>query len=662
MEPIISATPRTATARDVLGGRIAGLDGLRAIAVTLVVVYHFAPGALPGGYLGVDVFFVLSGFLITSILLREHASRGSISLRRFWVHRARRLLPALVAVVVAGVAAVAIAVTVLQLRGSPVDGTLWGDLLVGVGGQLAAAATFTSNWLAVVVGQSYAAAGTPQLFAHLWSLAVEEQFYLLWPLVVLGLVAAGVRMRRAAWAALAVAVASAAAMAMLVPADADPTRVYVGTDTHAFGLMIGAALAFWWRHRAERGADWAPRRTPAVVLGAAGLAVLAALAWLMPWDALWTYRGGLLVASLAAAAVIHLVVAVPAVGRAFDVAPMRWIGERSYGIYLWHWPILVLLVAGLDGGRIHAASGLTVAVATALTLAFATASYRWLEMPVRSMGLRRSLRAFGGWVGHRRHGERRARRVIVRRAALAGGGAAGVLALVGSAVVVAPERTSLEMQLDQGMEALAVQAAAAPERPQHDEPHPLPIQAPDAGATIVPPRPAASSRHGDDAEPEAPRGRDVTMIGDSVTVGSAAALQEELPGIRIEAEVGKQFSTGADRVEALVRKDRLRPCLVVALGTNGAVGTGDIGRIMAAAGGRPVVLVTPYGDRSWIPGAQDAVRAAADRYHNVALADWQRVATRNERLIGPDGIHPTIPGQARFADLVGDALDTAGCA
>nr|WP_228372710.1 acyltransferase family protein [Demequina maris] len=637
---------------------MAGLDGLRAIAVVLVVAYHLAPAMLPGGYVGVDVFFVLSGFLITTILLREHADRGRVSLRRFWIHRARRLLPALAVVVTGCVATVSAAAGIVRLSGGAVEGSPWGDLLVGAGAQVAAAATFTSNWTAVLLGRSYAAASSPHLFENLWSLAVEEQFYLLWPLAVIGLVAAGVAMRRAAWAAAALAAASALAMALMVPAD-DPTRVYLGTDTHAFGLMIGAALAFWWaRDDAAESPEARPAR--AITFGIAGALSLAAIAALLPWDSAWTYRGGLLLASLATAAVIHLLLAVPALGAFLDAAPLRWLGDRSYGIYLWHWPVLVIVVAALDGGRVRTASGLAVALTVAVTLGAAAASYRWIETPVRRVGPRRSARVVATWLRPVGQGgtDKRLRR---RRTAAVVGSLAGVLVLAATGLVLAPERTSLEVRLDAGASiAASLEAGPAPEA------LPGALPAPGAPASSVmgtAPTPLPARVPPPGALPERttvpPAGRDVTVIGDSVALGSAPALARMLPGIAVDAEVGRQFATGVDRIERLARKGRLRDYVVVALGTNGAVPQDEMDRLLEAVEGRPVVLVTPYGDRSWMDGSQRAVRAAARSRRDVVVADWQRAVERDPSVLGSDGIHPDEDGARVFARLIKRALAQA---
>nr|WP_267127699.1 acyltransferase family protein [Demequina silvatica] len=620
------------------------MDGLRALAVVLVVAFHLAPASLPGGYVGVDVFFVLSGFLITTILLRERARDGRVSLRRFWTHRARRLLPALALVVVAAVAAVALAGGIAALAGAPLAAGPWGDLLVGIGGQVAGAATFTSNWLLIASGQGYAAAATPHLLENLWSLAVEEQFYLLWPLAVLAVVAFGGTMRRAAWAAAVLALGSGAAMAALVPAGGDPTRVYMGTDTHAFGLMIGAALAFWWA-RPDSPALAAARRPRAISLGFVGAACLVGIAAFLPWDSAWTYRGGLVLASLATAAIIHMLVAVPALGEVLDARPLRWLGDRSYGIYLWHWPVLVIAVTALDGGRVRDASGLAIAITVVVTLVAAAASYRWIELPVRRVGFRRA-----------------ARMAWRRRTVAAGGIAAALTAAVVLGMVHAPERTALETQLEEG-ERIAAQAAAV-----LPEPAPTPGAVPTPGArassllgTEEPALPARVPPPGARPAPvpELPSGRDVTLVGDSVALGAAPALAKALPGVSIDAEVGRQFADGVDRVERLADRGRLRDYVVVALGTNGAVPAGEVDRLLEAAGGRPVVMVTPFGDRTWMRDSQREVRAAVRDHTTVVLADWQSAVLRDPSVLGPDGIHPDAKGMDVFARVVADALTRA---
>ena len=357
------------------------LDGLRAVAVLAVLAYHQNPARLPGGFLGVDVFFVLSGYLITSLLLAEHEREGGIALRSFWVRRLRRLLPALLLCLLL-VSAYALWLappdTLAQLRG---DGL--------------ASLAYVLNWRFVLEGRSYFFEFFPSPLRHLWSLSVEEQWYLIWPFVVaVTLRGPGARGRRGAQRVLLVSMAAAAAsavwMSWLFDGAQDPSRAYYGTDAHASPLLLGAALAaLAAQHRVRPG-----RTTPAWPVGLGGLVGAGVLAWAMrsmTGSSAWLYQGGFAVVAVATAAIIAAVVHESGpwwqdpLRPLLALAPLRWLGRISYGVYLYHWPLYFVLTperTGLTGPALFA-------VRVGATIAVATLSWWAIEQPIRRGALAR---------------------------------------------------------------------------------------------------------------------------------------------------------------------------------------------------------------------------------------------------------------------------------
>ena len=362
------------------GRHLPALDGVRALAILGVIAYHLGAGWASGGYLGVDLFFVLSGFLITSLLLEEKSSRGRIGLGAFWGRRARRLLPALFLVLVA----VSVYAVANGRFSSPTSGGAAIDL-GGLRGDALATLAYVANWHAIFSHQSYFTQfSTPSPLTHTWSLAIEEQFYLLWPLVIVALVRLSPRRWRRVGLGLCVAGAGASmlAMAVLYRPGVDPSRIYYGTDTRAFDLLVGAALAFVAAARPQPGprARAALHRVSPVALVALG-ALWATAGTSAGLPRSWMFEGAFLGCAVLAGLVIADVRQLDQgpLARVLSTPPLRWIGTISYGLYLWHWPVIVYLNhprtgldgAGLDGARIG------------LTFALATASYYLVERPIR---------------------------------------------------------------------------------------------------------------------------------------------------------------------------------------------------------------------------------------------------------------------------------------
>ncbi len=378
---------------------IPALDGLRAFAVLGVMAFHAGLPFLPAGFLGVDTFFVLSGFLITTLLLGEWRERTTIKLRAFWARRARRLLPALLLVVLF----VACYAEWVVPKGTYPDLRL--DALSTL--------FYVANWHFIAVGTNYfVQTGPVSLLTHTWSLAIEEQFYLIWPLVVLGLLKLTKSLRVLMAVCVIGALASAVEMAVLYHPGTDPTRLYYGTDTHAQCLLVGAALAVGLAMiarsrrarravpgalaRADGDPGWAATGRRARILlaciGTAGAAATAVLWWRASYTGSFLWRGGFLCAAVSTAAVLACVVCSEKswLATALSVAPLRYLGRISYGLYLWHFP----LFQWIDGARTGLTGYPLFGVRFGATLAVATASFYLVELPIRHGGLLRRWRAW----------------------------------------------------------------------------------------------------------------------------------------------------------------------------------------------------------------------------------------------------------------------------
>ncbi len=602
---------------------------MRAVAVGLVVAYHLFPdGWLKGGFVGVDVFFVISGFLITILLLDETDASGTIRLADFWRRRARRLLPAL-----------ALLVTVC----ASAAWLIGGDVLVRMGRQVLGAATFGYNWVTIAGGSDYFGQDTPELFRNLWSLAVEEQFYLLWPLVLPLFLLIPARAVRAT-VALVAAAGSAGWMAALVTGGGGLTRAYFGTDSHSFGLLVGVALAFAlqraYRHPARWMTRW-PVLLITVPFGAAALGGLVVIAVVPAGTTAGTFPGALAAASLLAAAAVTIG-AWPRswFGRALDTQPLRWIGDRSYGIYLWHWPLLVLLTAWLLGtGPSVGVPAWLGGVALVLTLIAAELSYRLVERPVRRFGFRGSFARIG----------RSLAGVPARRSAALAGLACAAVIVGGTsaAIAAAPRVTSAQAVVDAGRQAVAQSATTPP-------PTPPVTLAPDA--TVTPG--VAASPTPPTAQPIA--GDTITAIGDSVMLASAPALLERFPGIYVDAAVSRSMYAAPGILQSLADAGTLRQYVVLALGTNGPINAAALAQAARIVGpDRHLVLVTAFAPRSWIPGVNAALTAFAAEHPGVVLADWSTAIAPHVDLLAGDHIHPGMSGGRVFAQALEGAITEA---
>ena len=633
-----------------------GLDGMRALAVVAVMIYHANSDWLSGGFLGVEVFFVISGYLITLLLMAERERSGRIDLADFWIRRARRLLPALFVMLFLLLAYTA-------FFKDDVLGKLRGDLI--------AALAYVSNWYQIWVGQGYTAAGDFAPLRHLWSLAVEEQFYLLWPIVMLLLLRGGTRkLANTALILFGAAVVVNVAIAVLYhggragTCEATPEAfwqvgerciskadaLYLSTITRSGGLLLGAAFAMVWRPVAIMRSPLRHASRALDLVGLLGLVLLGFLFWRLHFitpDGAdpWLFRGGFFVTGIATLLVIASVTHRYALaGKLIGNPVFKYLGTRSYGLYLYHWPIYQIIrkVAG------NPLSITQFVVAMAITLVLTELSYTYIETPIR----RREVAIW--WDSLRRRRDPVPRQMVALGTVL-------VLAVTAFGVirlgVADVQANDIEQSLD------AADGATV-------DPNDLLPGGTDTGTTAPPP---GTTLPPDSSVAGVP-GADMTTttsttttttttlpeepiaflaIGDSVMKGAAPEMSAR--GYTVVAEVGTQLGDMVDFVEQLGSAGLIADPIVIHLGTNGPIEQATLDALLAPLGNIPnVVMLNVFAQRSWT-AANNAMLAEADKRPNVALIDWNALAPACPgKCFYDDGIHLTPEGQRYYANLIGN--------
>ncbi|MDR2671897.1 MAG: acyltransferase [Coriobacteriales bacterium] len=609
------------------------LSLLRAFGVILVLGFHFFGSFVPGGFIGVDVFFVFSGYLITSLLVREFLEAGRVSLLAFYKRRFRRLAPALVTMIVVTM--------VLAL-------SISADFRADIAHQIAASLGWVTNFYEIASGQSYADTLLPHLFTHTWTLAIEMQYYLVWgavvtvllPLFVLNTASGGYTIRRSrrviAIAAVAVAVFSYLAMQVMVFGVEDPSSAYYHTVSHLYPLMIGSALGALAGFRQTTLVRISAGIRPVVSLALCAISLLLIVAMALGWsftDPL-VYHLGILATSLLVGLVILL-------GRGAqqrlssyrEPKLLLYLADRSYSIYLFHWPLYIIVNQWLHTLMPTAATAaedraillLIAAIALVLTFVSAHLCYRFIERPFSR---------------HRAQKASRARHTVNSRKRWVGAfvAAAVVVAMVFS-VQTAPPRSTIELGYQHGEMVLDLTQLTTARQ---------------AFATLA----EAGSRSGAPG-PEIIPGS-ITIVGDSVTLRAVEQLQS-LAGAQVDAAISRAMVNGIALIEGMEQNKTLGEYVVVALATNSHADSYEsaLAIIQNLAPGHRLIFLTAHGDTA-MADLSAQLRTLPGQYPFVTIADWDGAISGKEHLLALDGYHMNDQEAVDiYVEVIGKAIEEA---
>jgi peptidoglycan/LPS O-acetylase OafA/YrhL len=582
-----------------------GLDGLRALSVLAVIAYHLDLQWAQGGLLGVGIFFVLSGYLITDQIILVWKTSKRLSIVNFWIRRLRRLLPAMICMLMF------VALWLICIDFSRFQ-ALKGDFLSSL--------FYVNNWYLIFHKVSYFESfGPPSPIGHLWSLSIEEQFYVVWPIVlVIGIKLVPHRGKLLLWILVCAAI-SAIAMAIIYKPGTDPSRVYYGTDTRAFALLIGAALAVIWpswklSHRISSSA-----RTLLDAVGSLGVFTLMILMVRTNEFDDSLYRGGFLYLSFLTAAVIA-VLAHPGsrLGKIMGCKPLVWVGKRSYSLYIWHYPVIILSspAVNTEGVRFtHILLQLTV------SFILSALSYKYVEEPVRRGHFLENLKEI-----RMRAPCRRLSRLATR---------IPIVLIMAAMVMLFLIQVSWSMDL-------------AKPQPESDLPAMVQESSPKEDTHIN--NPAEDDTYSD-------TGEGITAIGDSVILDAASILEDLLPGIVIDGKIGRQMSQAQAVVDELRAQGKLGSRVILELGTNGAFSKNQLRALLDSLhNAERIYLVTTRVPKDWQDIVNASIREVADEYGNTTIIDWYSASEGRNELFYQDGVHLKPEGAQYYASILVEAI------
>lgn len=596
---------------------VTGIDGVRTLAVLGVIIYHLLPTTLPGGYLGVPLFLLISGYFVTLQLVRQMDQTGGIQLTKFYLKRLRRLYPVLI---------VMLTVTTAYI-------TLFArDLLHNIKSTIATNLLWVYNWWEIGHGQSYFDRFNGESpFTHLWTLGVEAQFYFLWPLILFMLFLILRKRSKIKWTVFILAVASAVEMALLF----DPqniNRVYYGTDTRAFSLLLGSWLALCWpidRLNASLTAH-AARILDGVGIGALLITLLGFFT--LPGQSSWTYRGGMFFYSLIGMILIATVVHPGSHMNRWLTNPFfTWIGQRSYGIYVYQLPVMVFYERVVEIGRHPVINAL---VECLLILAISEFSYRLVEQPLAHYQWRYLPASIRHWIDFKMHDWHQWLKV----------GPVVIICFIALCGLMLPSKPAKKSAVQTRIEK-SRQATAAKNKQI----------AKGKAAKVNVNSKSLQKKYGlTSNQLKAASELKVTAIGDSVMADASQDIQEIMPHAYVDAEVGRQGSTTPAVIKDLKAKGQLQKNVILNLGTNGAMDSQTINDILTAIGkDHQVYWITPHvPTRDWEQTVCDQIKQAAKQNANVHVIDWNQAANGHAEWFAQDKVHMNEQGNAYFTRLI----------
>lgn len=596
---------------------VTGIDGVRTLAVLGVIIYHLLPTTLPGGYLGVPLFLLISGYFVTLQLVRQMDQTGGIQLTKFYLKRLRRLYPVLI---------VMLTVTTAYI-------TLFArDLLHNIKSTIATNLLWVYNWWEIGHGQSYFDRFNGESpFTHLWTLGVEAQFYFLWPLILFMLFLILRKRSKIKWTVFILAVASAVEMALLF----DPqniNRVYYGTDTRAFSLLLGSWLALCWPidHLNANLTAHAARILDGVGIGALLITLLGFFT--LPGQSSWTYRGGMFFYSLIGMILIATIVHPGSHMNRWLTNPFfTWIGQRSYGIYVYQLPVMVFYERVIEIGRHPVINAL---VECLLILAISEFSYRLVEQPLAHYQWRYLPASIRHWIDFKMHDWHQWLKV----------GPVVIICFIALCGLMMPSKPAKKSAVQTRIEK-SRQATAAKNKQI----------AKGKTAKVNVNSKSLQKKYGlTSNQLKAASELKVTAIGDSVMADASQDIQEIMPHAYVDAEVGRQGSATPAVIKDLKAKGQLQKNVILNLGTNGAMDSQTINDILTAIGkDHQVYWITPHVPTcDWEQTVCDQIKQAAKQNANVHVIDWNQAANGHAEWFTQDKVHMNEQGNAYFTQLI----------